>query len=127
MEQVYKKDGTSLNIMTEEDEKLIDIKDKLIKSNWYDIQNAYCSNGIVYITLLIKSGNDFQQKETQLISDSKYYPYGSAYGFINIHSSASDVDKILNARISSSGNLYEWMSQALSYGELVTFIYPLKS
>lgn len=127
MEQVYKKDGTSLKIMTEEDEKLIDIKEKLIESNWYDIQNAYCSNGIVYITLLINGGNDFQQKETQLINDSRYYPYGSAYGFVIIQSSASDINKILNIRISSSGSLYVWMSQALNYGELVTFIYPLKS
>lgn len=50
-----------------------------------------------------------------------------AYGFINIQSSASDINKILNIRISSSGSLYVWMSQALNYGELVTFIYPLKS
>lgn len=127
MEQAYKKDGTPIKIMTDEDAKLVDIKDKVNLSNWYDIQNAYCSNGVVYITIMIRSGNDFQQKESQLINDSRYYPYGSAYGFVNIQSSATDVDKILNARISSSGSLYVWMSQALNYGELVTFIYPLKS
>lgn len=127
MEQVYKKDGTSLKIMTEEDEKLVDIKDKLYVSDWYDIHNAYCSNGVVYITIMIRSGNDFNQKESQLINDSRYYPYGSAYGFVNIQSSGTDVNIILNARISSSGSLYLWMSQALNYGELVTFIYPLKS
>lgn len=127
MEQVYKKDGTSLNIMTEEDEKLVDIKSKLNLNDWYYVQNAYCSNGVVYITIMIRSGNDFQQKESQLINDSRYYPYGSACGFVNIQSSVTDVDKILDAKISSSGSLYVWISQALSYGELVTFIYPLKS
>ena len=127
MEQAYKKDGTPIKIMTEEDEKLVDIKSKLNLNDWYDVHNAYCSNGVVYIAIMIRSGNDFQQKESQLINDSRYYPYGSAYGFVNIQSSATDVDKILNARISSSGSLYVWMSQALSYGELVTFIYPLKS
>ena len=54
MENVYKKDGTELKIMTEEDEKLIDIKDKLNLNDWYDVHNAYCSNGIVYITLMIR-------------------------------------------------------------------------
>ena len=43
MESVYKKDGTELKIMTEEDEKLVDIKDKVNLSDWYDIHNAYCS------------------------------------------------------------------------------------
>lgn len=63
MENVYKKDGTPIKIMTDEDAKLVDIKDKVNLSNWYDIHNAYCSNGIVYITLMIRSGNDFATKK----------------------------------------------------------------
>lgn len=127
MEQVYKKDGTELKIMTEEDEKLVDIKDKVNLSDWYDIHNAYCSNGIVYITLMIRSGNDFATKKSQLINDSRYYPYGTAYGFVNIQSSASDMNKILIVNISSFGEIYTWISGQLEYGEIVTFIYPLKS
>lgn len=127
MEQVYKKDGTSLNIMTEEDEKLVDIKDKVNLSNWYDIHNAYCSNGIVYITLMIRSGNDFATKESQLINDSRYYPYGTAYGFVNVQSTANDINKILIVNINNYGEIYTWMNGQLEYGEIVTFIYPLKS
>ena len=127
MEQVYKKDGTELKIMTEEDKKLVDIKSKLNFNDWYDVRNAYCSNGVVYITIVIRGGNDFHEKESQLLNDSRYYPYGSACGFVNIQSSVTNVDKILNAKISSSGSLYVWVSQALNYGEPVTFIYPLKS
>lgn len=127
MEQVYKKDGTSLNIMTEEDEKLVDIKDKVNLSNWYDIHNAYCSNGIVYITLMIRSGNDFATKESQLINDSRYYPYGTAYGFVNVQSTANDINKILIVNINNYGEIYTWINGQLEYGELVTFIYPLKS
>ena len=127
MEQVYKKDGTSLNIMTEEDEKLVDIKDKVNLSDWYDIDNAYCSNGIVYITLMIRSGNDFSTKKSQLINDSRYYPYGTAYGFVNIQSSASDMNKILVVNISSFGEIHTWIREQLEYREIVTFIYPLKS
>lgn len=127
MEQVYKKDGTSLNIMTEEDEKLVDIKDKVNLSNWYDIYNAYCSNGIVYITLMIRSGNDFATKESQLINDSRYYPYGTAYGFVNIQSTANDINKILSVNINNYGEIYTWINGQLEYGEIVTFIYPLKS
>ena len=126
MEQVYKKDGTPIKIMTEEDEKLVDIKSKLNLNDWYDVLNAYCSNRVVYITIMIRSGNDFKEKETQLINDSRYYPYGNAYGFVSIQSSESDVNKIINATIKSSGSLYTWIPQSLSYGELVTFIYPLK-
>ena len=127
MEQVYKKDGTSLNIMTEEDEKLVDIKDKVNLSSWYDIHNAYCSNGIVYITLMIRSGNDFATKESQLINDSRYYPYGNAYGFVNVQSTANDINKILIVNINNSGEIYTWINGQLEYGEIVTFIYPLKS
>ena len=127
MEQVYKKDGTSLNIMTEEDEKLVDIKDKVNLSNWYDIHNAYCSNGIVYITLMIHSGNDFSTKESQLINDSRYYPYGTAYGFVNVQSTANDINKILIVNINNYGEIYTWINGQLEYGEIVTFIYPLKS
>ena len=127
MEQVYKKDGTELKIMTEEDEKLVDIKDKVNLSDWYDIHNAYCSNGIVYITLMIRSGNSSNEKESQLINDSRYYPYGNAYGFVSIQSSESDVNKIMNTMIKSSGKVYAWIPKALTYGEIVTFIYPLKS
>lgn len=127
MEQVYKKDGTSLNIMTEEDEKLVDIKDKVNLSNWYDIHNAYCSNGIVYITLMIRSGNDFATKESQLINDSRYYPYGTAYGFVNVQSTANDINKILIVNINNYGEIYTWINGQLEYGEIVTFIYPLKS
>lgn len=110
MEQAYKKDGTPIKIMTEEDEKLVDIKSKLNLSDWYDIHNAYCSNGIVYITLMIRSGNDFATKKSQLINDSRYYPYGTAYGFVNIQSSASDINKILIVNISSFGEIYTWIS-----------------
>ena len=127
MEQVYKKDGTSLKIVTEEDIKLVDIKDKVNLSNWYDIYNAYCSNGIVYITLMIRSGNDFATKESQLINDSRYYPYGTAYGFVNIQSTATDMNKILIVNINNSGEIYTWINGQLEYGEIVTFIYPLKS
>lgn len=127
MEQVYKKDGTSLNIMTEEDEKLVDIKDKVNLSNWYDIHNAYCSNGIVYITLMIRSGNDFATKESQLINDSRYYPYGTAYGFVNVQSTANDINKILTVNINNYGEIYTWINGQLEYREIVTFIYPLKS
>lgn len=127
MEQLFKKDGTSLKIMTDEDINLVDIKDKVNLSNWYDIHNAYCSNGIVYITLMIRSGNDFATKKSQLINDSRYYPYGAAYGFVNIQSSASDMNKILIVNISSFGEIYTWISGQLEYGEIVTFIYPLKS
>lgn len=127
METLYKKDGTSLKIMTNEDEKLVDIKDKLYVSDWYDIHNAYCSNGIVYITLMIRSGNSSNEKESQLINDSRYYPYGTAYGFVNIQSSESDVNKIMNTMIKSSGKVYAWIPKVLTYGEIVTFIYPLKS
>ena len=127
MEQVYKKDGTSLKIMTEEDEKLIDIKNKLNLNDWYDVHNAYCSNGIVYITLMIRSGNDFATKESQLINDSRYYPYGTAYGFANIQSTANDINKILIVNINNYGEIYTWINGQLEYGELVTFIYPLKS
>lgn len=127
MEQVYKKDGTSLKIMTEEDEKLVDIKDKVNLGNWYDVHNAYCSNGIVYITLMIRSGNDFATKKSQLINDSRYYPYGTAYGFVNIQSTADDINKILIVNISSFGEMYTWINGQLGYGEIVTFIYPLKS
>ena len=127
MENVYKKDGTELKIMTEEDEKLIDIKDKLNLNDWYDVHNAYCSNGIVYITLMIRSGDSSSEKESQLINDSRYYPYGNAYGFVNIQSSESDVNKIINTMIKSSGKVYAWIPKVLTYGEIVTFIYPLKS
>lgn len=127
MEQVYKKDGTELKIMTEEDEKLVDIKDKVNLSNWYDIHNAYCSNGIVYITLMIRSGNDFATKESQLINDSRYYPYGTAYGFVNVQSTANDINKILIVNINNYGKIYTWINGQLEYGEIVTFIYPLKS
>lgn len=127
MENVYKKDGTELKIMTEEDEKLVDIKSKLNLNDWYDVHNAYCSNGVVYITIMIRSGNDFQQKESQLINDSRYYPYGNAYGFVSIQSSESDVNKIMNTMIKSSGKVYAWIPKVLTYGEIVTFIYPLKS
>lgn len=127
METLYKKDGTSLKIMTEEDEKLVDIKSKLNLNDWYEVHNAYCSNGVVYITIMIRSGNDFNQKESQLINDSRYYPYGSAYGFVNIQSSESDVNKIMNTMIKSSGKVYAWIPKVLTYGEIVTFIYPLKS
>lgn len=127
MEQAYKKDGTPIKIMTDEDAKLVDIKDKVNLSNWYDIHNAYCSNGIVYITLMIRSGNDFATKESQLINDSRYYPYGTAYGFVNIQSTASDMNKILIVNISSFGKIYTWINGQLEYGEIVTFIYPLKS
>lgn len=127
MEQVYKKDGTSLKIVTEEDIKLVDIKDKVNLSNWYDIYNAYCSNGIVYITLMIRSGNDFATKKSQLINDSRYYPYGTAYGFVNIQSTATDMNKILIVNINNSGEIYTWINGQLEYGEIVTFIYPLKS
>ena len=127
MEQVYKKDGTEIKIMTEEDEKLVDIKSKLNLSDWYDIHNAYCSNGIVYITLLIHSGNDFATKESQLINDSRYYPYGTAYGFVNVQSTATDINKILIVNISNLGEIYTWINGQLEYGEIVTFIYPLKS
>lgn len=127
MESVYKKDGTSLNIMTEEDEKLVDIKDKVNLSNWYDIRNAYCSNGIVYITLMIHNGNDFATKESQLINDSRYYPYGTAYGFVNVQSTANDINKILIVNINNYGEIYTWINGQLEYEEVVTFIYPLKS
>lgn len=127
MEQVYKKDGTSLKIMTEEDMKAINLVPYINQADWYDVHNAYCSNGVVYITIMIRGGNDFHEKESQLLNDSRYYPYGSACGFVNIQSSVTNVDKILNAKISSSGSLYVWVSQAINYGELVTFIYPLKS
>lgn len=127
MEQVYKKDGTPIKIMTDEDAKLVDIKDKVNLSNWYDIYNAYCSNGIVYITLMIRSGNDFATKKSQLINDSRYYPYGTAYGFVNIQSTATDINKILIANISSFGEIHTWINGQLEYGEIVTFIYPLKS
>lgn len=127
MENVYKKDGTSLNIMTKEDAKLVDIKDKVNLSNWYDIHNAYCSNGIVYITLMIRSGNDFATKESQLINDSRYYPYGTAYGFVNVQSTANDINKILIVNINNYGEIYTWINGQLEYGEIVTFIYPLKS
>lgn len=127
MENVYKKDGTELKIMTEEDEKLIDIKDKLNLNDWYDVHNAYCSNGIVYITLMIRSNDSSSEKESQLINDSRYYPYGNAYGFVSIQSSESDVNKIMNTMIKSSGKVYAWIPKVLTYGEIVTFIYPLKS
>ena len=127
MENVYKKDGTELKIMTEEDEKLIDIKDKLNLNDWYDVHNAYCSNGIVYITLMIRSDDSSSEKESQLINDSRYYPYGNAYGFVSIQSSESDVNKIMNTMIKSSGKVYAWIPKVLTYGEIVTFIYPLKS
>mgnify|MGYP005779384233 FL=1 len=127
MEQVYKKDGTELKIMTEEDEKLVDIKSKLNLNDWYDVHNAYCSNGIVYITLMIRSGDSSSEKESQLINDSRYYPYGNAYGFVSIQSSESDVNKIMNTMIKSSGKVYAWIPKVLTYGEIVTFIYPLKS
>ena len=127
MEQVNKKNSASLKIMTDEDINLVDIKDKVNLSNWYDIHNAYCSNGIVYITLMIRSGNDFATKESQLINDSRYYPYGTAYGFVNIQSTASDMNKILIVNISSFGEIYTWINGQLEYGEIVTFIYPLKS
>ena len=127
MDNVYKKDGTELKIMTEEDEKLIDIKDKLNLNDWYDVHNAYCSNGIVYITLMIRSGDSSSEKESQLINDSRYYPYGNAYGFVSIQSSESDVNKIMNTMIKSSGKVYAWIPKVLTYGEIVTFIYPLKS
>lgn len=127
MESVYKKDGTSLNIMTEEDEKLVDIKSKLNLNDWYDVHNAYCSNGIVYITLMIRSGDSSSEKESQLINDSRYYPYGNAYGFVSIQSSESDVNKIMNTMIKSSGKVYAWIPKVLTHGEIVTFIYPLKS
>lgn len=127
MEQVYKKDGTEIKIMTEEDEKLVDIKSKLNLSDWYDIHNAYCSNGIVYITLMIRSGNDFATKESQLINDSRYYPYGTAYGFVNVQSTANDINKILIVNINNYGEIYTWINGQLEYGEIVTFIYPLKS
>lgn len=127
MEQVYKKDGTEIKIMTEEDEKLVDIKSKLNLSDWYDIHNAYCSNGIVYITLMIRSGNDFATKESQLINDSRYYPYGTAYGFVNVQSTVNDINKIIIVNISSFGEIYTWINGQLKYGEIVTFIYPLKS
>ena len=127
MEQIYKKDGTPIKIMTEEDAKLVDIKDKVNLSNWYDIHNAYCSNGIVYITLMIRSGNDFATKESQLINDSRYYPYGTAYGFVNVQSTANDINKILIVNINNYGEIYTWINGQLEYGEIVTFIYPLKS
>lgn len=127
MEQAYKKDGTPIKIMTDEDVKLVDIKDKVNLSNWYDIHNAYCSNGIVYITLMIRSGNNFDTKKSQLINDSRYYPHGTAYGFVSIQSTASDINKILIVNISSFGEIYTWISGQLEYGEIVTFIYPLKS
>ena len=110
-----------------EDEKLVDIKDKVNLSDWYDIQNAYCSNGIVYITLVIRSGNDFSTKESQLINDSRYYPYGAAYGFVNIQSTFTDINKILTVHISNLGEIHTWINGQLEYGEIVTFIYPLKS
>ena len=127
MEQAYKKDGTPIKIMTEEDEKLVDIKSKLNLNDWYDVHNAYCSNGIVYITLMIRSGDSSSEKESQLINDSRYYPYGNAYGFVSIQSSESDVNKIMNTMIKSSGKVYAWIPKVLTYGEIVTFIYPLKS
>ncbi len=127
MESVYKKDGTELKIMTEEDEKLVDIKSKLNLNDWYDVHNAYCSNGVVYITIMIRSGNDFQQKESQLINDSRYYPYGTAYGFVNVQSTANDINKILIVNINNYGEIYTWINGQLEYGEIVTFIYPLKS
>lgn len=126
MEQIYKKDGTSLNIMTEEDMKEINLVPYINTSNWYYIQTAYCINRVVTIALLIRSGTT-DVKRTQLINDEKFYPLVDASGFVNIQSSVNDVGKILDTKLHSNGEIYIWIKEALSYGELVTFIYPLKS
>ena len=126
MEQVYKKDGTEIKIMTEEDMKAIDLVPYINTSDWYDIHAAYCINRVVTIALQIRSGTT-DVKRTQLINDEKFYPLGDAFGFVNIQSSVNDVGKILDARLRSNGEIYIWIKEALSYGEFVTFIYPLKS
>lgn len=126
MENVYKKDGTSLNIMTEEDVKVIDLLPYINTSDWYDVHIAYCSSRIVTITILIRSGV-VDAKRTQLINDERFFPSNAVYGFVNIQSSINDVGKILDTRINTNGEVYIWVAKELSYGELVTFIYPLKS
>lgn len=126
MEQVYKKDGTSLKIMTEEDMKAINLVPYINQADWYEVHTAYCANKVVTIALLIKSKTT-NIKEAQLINDERYYPLGDAFGIVTIQSSATDVGKILDTRIKSTGKIYMWIKEALSYGELVTFIYPLKS
>lgn len=126
MEQLFKKDGTSLKIMTEEDIKVVDIKKYITENDMYNIENAYYLNGIVYITIMMKS-NSYGSGEIPFIKNSKFYPYGNAYGFVNIVSSQSDFGKILTAQIVENGNMYFWIYDHLDYGERITFIYPLKS
>ena len=72
MESVYKKDGTSLKIVTEEDVKVIDLLPYINTSDWYDVHIAYCSSRIVTITILIRSGV-VDAKRTQLINDERFF------------------------------------------------------
>lgn len=126
METLYKKDGTPIKIMTDEDMKAINLVPYINKADWYEIHTAYCVNRVITITLLVKKGT-VNTNETQLINDERYYPLGDVFGIVNIQSSVMDVGKILDTRLRSTGNVYMWIGESLSYGELVTFIYPLKS
>lgn len=127
MEQMYKKNGTPINIMTDEDMKVFDIKQYITTNEMYTIEDAYCSCGVIYINILIQKNVVGEVNDIPFINDSRFYPHTNAFGICSYPSIPSDFGKIMYVYINSIGELCMWIYNHLDYNERVTFIYPLKS
>lgn len=126
MEQAYKKDGTSLKIMTEEDTSYINIQGKIVNDERINVLSSYVLRQVVYLNIAVVAGSTGDIK-FKLFTDEKFYPHNDVYGFANCPVSSSDINKFLNIRINSKGELNLWIQSPLTQNEVVTFIYPLKS
>ena len=90
---------------------------------YFQVDEAYVENGVVYIKGLIKANFDINISRT--VIPEEYVPRTTTYGWPTYWASSSNVGKIFNVNIRPNGELYVWANK-MNNNEIFSIQYPLK-
>lgn len=96
----------------------------ILDSSAASVIYAYVENGIVLIAFSLRPGVHGSIQIAKV--NSQFAPRTFAGGTYICLSSGVDRDKIPSAYIGAEGNITVWFLEDLSYGERLTFVYPLR-
>lgn len=102
-----------------------DISQYVISQSNFELQAAYCENGVVVIYGAVKAGHNGSSKIFS-ISDTTYKPrtiITSSFAY----SGQSDYGKVKRVHLDEYGNANAWTTAELAYNVTATFVYPART
>lgn len=95
-------------------------------SSYFEVEEAYCENGVVVIRITMKSGSAGSGNAGICIKEETYKPRAVICGNWQ-YISANDIGKLYDAHLSDSGYVFVYSKSVVSGGAHITFVYPART